>query len=143
VAVAKLNREKLQRLAEAKLVEARILLDNDCWTGAYYTTGLAIECALKACLARGIQQHDFPDKKFINDAYTHKLEPLVRLGGKLWAELQDETNRDVKLESNWNTVLAWNDENRYELVEELHAKSLYDAATERSSGVMEWIRRRR
>ncbi|HEV2382451.1 MAG TPA: hypothetical protein VG206_22010 [Terriglobia bacterium] len=98
--VAKLNRDKLQRLAEAKLAEARILLDNKCWTGAYYTTGLAIECALKAYLARGIQQHDFPDKKFVNDAYTHKLEPLVRLGGVLWAELQEATNRDEKLQSN-------------------------------------------
>ena len=93
-------------------------------------------------MARTIQQHDFPDKKFINDAYTHKLKDLVRLDPALWTELQNEISSDVKLRSNWNTVFSWNDENRYELVEELQAKSLYEAAAEPGSGVMEWIRRR-
>jgi hypothetical protein len=35
-----------------------------------------------------------------------------------------------------------NDENRYELVEELLTKYFYDATTEPGYGVMEWIRRR-
>jgi hypothetical protein len=142
VVVAKLNRDKLQTLADSKLEEARILLDNKCWTGAYYMTGLAVECALKAYLARTIQQYDFPDKNFILRAYTHKLKDLAQLDMAFWTELQNEITSDVKLESNWNTVLSWNDENRYELVEELQAKSLYDATTEPGTGVMEWIRRR-
>jgi len=142
VVAAKLNRDKLQRLAHNKLEEARVLLDNKCWTGAYYATGLAVECALKAYLARAIQQYDFPDREFVRRAYTHELRVLTQLDGVLWREVENETHGDVKLRSNWNTVFSWNDENRYELVEELQARSLYDAATEHGSGVMEWIRRR-
>jgi HEPN domain-containing protein len=142
VIVARLNRDKLQLLADNRLKEAEVLLDKGCWTGAYYMTGLAVECALKAYLARAVQRYDFPDKSFVNRAYTHKLKELVELDGVFWGELQKEISRDVKLRSNWDTVLGWNDENRYEIVEEPQAKSLYAATTEPSSGVMEWIRRR-
>ena len=140
--VARLNRDKLRLLADNRLTEAGVLLDKACWTGAYYMTGLAVECALKAYLARTVQQFDFPDKNFVNRAYTHKLKELAQLDAVFWEELQKEVSGDVKLESNWNTVLLWNDENRYEMVEELQAKSLYSATTEPGYGVMEWIRRR-
>ena len=140
--VARLNRDKLRLLADSRLKEAGVLLDKACWTGAYYMTGLAVECALKAYLARAVQQHDFPDKNFVNRAYTHKLKELVQIDAVLWEELQKEFSGDEKLASNWNTVLLWNDENRYEMVEELQAKSLYAAATEPGCGVMEWIRGR-
>lgn len=139
---ARLNRDKLQLLADSRLKEAGVLLEQACWTGAYYLTGLAVECALKAYLASAVQQHDFPDKNFVNRAYTHKLKELVQLDGVFREELQKEFSGDDKLESNWNMVLSWNDENRYEIVEELQAKSLYAAATEPGYGVMEWLRRR-
>ena len=140
--VARLNRDKLQLLADSRLKEAGVLLDKAYWTGAYYLTGLAVECALKAYLASAVQQYDFPDKNFVNRAYTHKLKELVQLDAVLWEDMQKEISRDVKLESNWNTVLLWNDEYRYEIVEELQAKSLYAATTEPGFGVMEWVRRR-
>ena len=140
--VARLNRDKLRLLADSRLKEAGVLLDKACWTGAYYMTGLAVECALKAYLARAVQQYDFPDKNFINRAYTHKLRELVQIDAVLWEELQKEFSIDEKLESNWNTVLLWNDENRYEMVEEFQAKALYSAVMDPGSGVMEWIRRR-
>lgn len=139
---ARLNRAKLQLLAEGRLKEAKILLDQNCWTGAYYLTGLAVECALKAYLARAVQQHDFPDKNFVNRAYTHKLKELIQLDAALWEELQKEVSDDEKLRSNWDAVFLWNDENRYDEVEESHAKSLYAATIELDSGVIEWIRRR-
>jgi hypothetical protein len=142
VIVARLNRDKLQLLADSRLKEAGVLLDKAYWTGAYYLTGLAVECALKAYLASAVQQYDFPDKNFVNRAYTHKLKELVQLDAVLWEDMQKEISRDVKLESNWNTVLLWNDEYRYEIVEELQAKSLYAATTEPGFGVMEWVRRR-
>jgi len=140
--VARLNRGKLQLLADSRLEEARVLLEKKLWTGAYYMTGLAVECALKACLARAVQQHDFPDKNFVNRAYTHKLKELAQLDAALWKDLQKEAGVDVKLRSNWDAVLLWDDENRYEVVEKLQAESLYVATTEPGSGVMEWIRRR-
>ncbi|MGD1105073.1 MAG: DNA-binding protein [Terriglobia bacterium] len=139
---ARLNRDKLRLLADSRLKEAEVLLDNAYWTGAYYMTGLAVECALKAYLARAVQQYDFPDKGFVNRAYTHKLKELVQMDGVLWEELQKDASGDEGLESNWNTVLSWNDENRYEMVEEFQAKTLYSAVTDPRNGAMEWIRRR-
>jgi len=55
----------LQALSESRLEEGRISLANSQWTGACYMTGLAVECALKACLARTVKEHDYPDKTLL------------------------------------------------------------------------------
>lgn len=59
VLIAKLNRDSLRALASDRIEEARILLEHTRWTGAYYLTGLGIECALKSCLAGAVREHDF------------------------------------------------------------------------------------
>ena len=140
--VARLNRDKLRRLSDSRLEEGRVLLHNNLWTGSYYMTGLAVECALKAYLAQGVQQYDFPDKNFVSRIYTHKLKELAQLDAAFWLELEAEIKTDVKLRTNWSTVLLWNDENRYEIVDEVQATSFYNATTELGTGVMEWIHRR-
>jgi HEPN domain-containing protein len=142
VPIAHLNRISLQGFAASRVEEAKVLLEHGLWTGAYYLTGLSVECALKARLARAMQQHDFPDKSFVNRAYTHKLEDLAKLDGQLWVELNDEISHNSALRSNWSTVRQWDDEKRYWTVGEVDARSLYIATTELDSGVLEWIRRR-
>jgi hypothetical protein len=132
----------LQRLAESSLAAAELLLRERHFHGTYYLTGFAVECALKARLSRAVQQYDYPDKKFVLQMYNHELEPLAVLDAALWAELQNSMKTDPKLLSNWQTVRRWDDEKRYDFVEELEAKALYDAVTEAGSGVMEWIQRR-
>jgi hypothetical protein len=117
-----------------------MLLENQQWTGAYYMTGFGIECALKSCLAGAVKEHDFPDKDFVNAMYVHNLERLFRLNGGLWNDLQADMKSDPKLGINWNTVKDWDDSKRYNIVEELEARELYDAATESRSGVMVWIK---
>ena len=138
--IAKLNREILRSLANARIEEARILLDNGQWTGSYYMAGLAVECALKSCLAAAVKEYDFPDKEFVNAMYVHNLERLLRLNGGLWNNLQTDMNADRELGINWNTVKDWDDSKRYSIVEELEARELYDATTEMQSGVMVWIK---
>ena len=140
--IARVNREKLRRFTDSRLEEARVLLEKKLWTGAYYLTGLAVECALKSCLAGAVKEYDFPDKQFVNQMYVHDLEKLFKLNGPLWAELETDMKVDAKLAVNWSTVRDWDDSRRYDDVEELTAKGLYDAATESGSGVVEWIRRR-
>lgn len=140
--IARLNRETLQLLADSRVEEAKVLLQNKHWTGAYYLTGLGVECALKSSLARAVQRHDFPDKSFINRAYTHNLEELAKLDSELWIRLNDEITTDVALRDNWRTVRQWDDEKRYAVVDEAEAVSLYSATTEGVSGMLEWIRRR-
>jgi hypothetical protein len=127
-------------LASDRLEEARILLDNKQWTGAYYMTGLGVECALKSCLAGAVKEYDFPDKDFVNAMYVHKLEKLFRLNGGLWSAIQADMTSDPKLGINWNTVKDWDDGKRYDTVDELEARALYDATTESRSGVMVWIK---
>lgn len=140
--IARLNRNTLRMLAASRLEEARVLLENKLWTGAYYMTGLAVECALKSCLASAVKEHDFPDKRFVNDMYDHDLEKLFKLNGALWAALQADMRTDAKLNVNWSTVKDWDDDKRYDIVEELEARGLYEASTEAGSGVMQWIRGR-
>lgn len=103
--------------------------------------GLAVECALKSCLAGAVKEYDFPDKEFVNGMYVHNLEKLLRLNGALWASLQADMKIDAKLSVNWSTVKDWDDGKRYGVVAELEARALYDATTEAGIGVMEWIRR--
>lgn len=140
--IARLNRDTLRTLAGSRLEESRVLLENEFWTGAYYMTGLAVECALKSCLASAVKEYDFPDKQFVNAMYVHDLENLFKLNGALWADLQNDMKADAKLRVNWSTVRDWDDGKRYDIVEELEARALYEASTEAGSGVMEWIRGR-
>lgn len=140
--IARLNRDTLRTLASSRLEESRVLLENRFWTGAYYMTGLAVECALKSCLASAVKEHDFPDKEFVNAMYVHNLEKLFKLNGALWAALQADMKNDAKLSVNWSTVKDWDDSKRYDIVEELEARAMYEASTEAGSGVMEWIRGR-
>jgi hypothetical protein len=142
VPIAQLNRDKLRQLCDSRLVEARVLLEGKLWTGAYYLTGLAVECALKSCLASAVKEYDFPDKSFVNKMYDHNLEKLFELNGALWLLFQADAKSSSKLASNWTSVKDWKNEKRYDIVEELEAKALYNAATEQDSGVLEWIRRR-
>ncbi len=122
--------------------ESRILLANNLWTGSYYMEGLAIECALKSCLAGAVKEHDFPDKDFVLAMYVHNLEKLFKLNGALWDELQESMRSDSQLRLNWKTVRDWDDGKRYDIVSELEAAAFYSATSEAWHGIMEWIRRR-
>lgn len=138
--IARLNRDTLRTLADSRLEEARVLLDNKQWTGAYYMAGLGVECALKSVLASAVKEHDFPDKQFVNSMYQHNLENLFKLDAALWAALQADIKKDPKLSVNWSTVKDWDDEKRYDIVQELEARGMYDAITEAASGLMDWIK---
>ena len=65
-----MNRKDLQRLTRLRLAEARVLLAAAKYDGAYYLAGYAVECALKACIAKQIKRFDFPDKKLVIDSHT-------------------------------------------------------------------------
>jgi hypothetical protein len=76
-----MNKTELESLAAIRIKEAEILLIADCYQGAYYLAGYALECTLKACIAKQVKEFDFPDKKLANDSYTHKLADLVITAG--------------------------------------------------------------
>jgi len=46
------NRADFQELAQIRLRDAEVLLENGRFDGAYYIAGYSVECALKACIAK-------------------------------------------------------------------------------------------
>jgi HEPN domain-containing protein len=136
-----MNRDDLQRISRLRVKEARILFKNGYFSGAYYLLGYAVECALKACIAKQIKRYDFPDRKLINDSYSHELEKLLSVSG-LKAELQEEIRSNPKLEVNWAIVKDWSVQSRYSTdISETTARDFYSAVTTRKDGVLSWLKK--
>ena len=136
-----MNRLDLQQLAEDRIADAEALLAAGRWSAAYYLAGYAVECALKACIAKQTNLHDFPDKDRTYRAYTQSLIELVKFVG-IDVDLhktQRETNPG--LYSNWNFVKDWSEQARYAQSSENKARDLYLAITEANGGVLPWIKR--
>jgi HEPN domain-containing protein len=98
-----MNRIDFQRLAELRLKEAKTLLSAELPDGAYYLAGYAVECALKACIAKRTREHDFPEKKLVNDSHTHDLGKLLELAG-LSDLLKRDVANDEELKLDWENV---------------------------------------
>lgn len=141
-----MNREQLQKLTKRRVKEAKILYENKCFEGAYYLLGYAVECALKACIAKQVQQYDFPDKKLANESYTHNLINLIKTAN-LYEALNKSEYKSVKL--NWsiitkttnNTSVAWSEMIRYhtDSISEVQAKDFFDAVIDENEGILKWL----
>ena len=127
-------------LANLRLKEARVLLDAHCWDGAYYLAGYAVECALKACIARQTERRDFPDRARVNDSYTHDLSKLAALAG-LDGPLRQAVAANPELSDNWRTVKEWWELSRYERTSQVQAETLVNAVGSREHGFLRWLRR--
>ena len=135
-----MNRADLQQIAGIRLQDARLLLANNRYEGAYYIIGYAVECGLKACIARQTRRSDFPDRKTVNESYSHNLEQLVRVAG-LQRPLRQEASADRAFEVNWSLVKDWSEESRYQRRSQREAEDLYKTVADRQHGVLRWIRR--
>ena|SRR5439155_5129205 len=134
------TRRDFQRLARMRLKDARVLIRNGNSEGAYYLTGLAVECALKACIAKNTRRHDFPpDQNVIRDIYTHTLSKLIA-AARLQADLDTERKNNVPFRSKWDVVKDWDIKSRY-ATSGLNSQDLYRAVTSKN-GVMQWLRQR-
>jgi HEPN domain len=136
-----LNRADLQQLAEDRVLDALALLNAGRWSGAYYLAGYAVECALKACLAKQTGLHDFPDKALAQRAFTHNVVELLDLAGlRLQLRLDTTPAANPALGVNWQHVKDWDERTRYQQMTEAQALSLYHAVTDTSNGVLPWIK---
>ncbi len=136
-----INRDILHDLAEIRLNEAKILLDNRMYDGAYYLSGYVIELALKACIAKKVRQYDFPDKDAVNESYTHKLKVLLNSTG-LAQEFNTAIENNTQLGENWAIVVNWSEEKRYTRNNKKTAEAMFDAINDRDNGVFTWIKQR-
>jgi HEPN domain-containing protein len=120
--------------------EAGVLAKNGNEEGAFYLAGLAVECALKACIAKKMRRHDFPlPAKDANRVYTHDLSELLKLA-ELEGDLDTAMRRSRGLTENWIIVQNWKVESRYES-SGLKGTDMV-AAVNSADGVLRWIQRR-
>lgn len=134
-----MNRADLQQLSELRIREAQSLLQAFLYDGAYYLAGYAVECALKACIAKQTREYDFPDRTVVNKSYTHNLVDLIGVAG-LQRELGRKMEDDAGFEVNWTLVKDWSEEARYQHHPERKARDYYNAVVDPQRGVLPWLR---
>jgi HEPN domain-containing protein len=134
------NRFELRQLAADRIADAAVLLAAGRWSGASYLAGYAVECGLKACIARLTHQDEFPrDRKFVEECYTHNLDKLLR-AASLKPVLDTDTLANAAFMGNWGTAKDWQETSRYEQKAQPEAQTLYDAITNNPDRVLPWIR---
>ena len=137
-----MNRVDLQQLANLRIAEAKALLAAGFPAGAYYLAGYAVECAIKACIAKSVQQHDFPEKEKVNESYQHHLVRLLKPAG-LENELKDEISKSKAFDENWAIVKDWKETTRYSSSITIPiATSLITAIDDPKDGVLPWLAQR-
>ncbi len=137
-----MDRIDLQNLAEMRIREAKLLLENGLYNGAYYLAGYSVECALKACIAKKTKEHDFPDKELVQKLFTHDVKLLLVKAG-LEAEFSREMKQNGALEQNWTLVKAWSEDARYITAGRMHyAQDLFSAIMDPDNGVLTWLKKR-
>lgn len=135
-----MNKIELERLTDIRIKEAEVLLKADCYHGAYYLAGYALECTLKACIAKQVKAFDFPDKDFANKCYTHKLTELL-ITARLNQDLSQKEKQDFNFRLNWALVKEWSEKSRYDTaINKQDADSLFNAITDNQSGILPWLK---
>jgi len=136
-----MNRTDFQEIAEIRLRESKALLAAGLPEGSYYLAGYAVECALKACISKRTREHDFPEKKLVNDSHTHDLGKLLQLA-ELKVELDLVIEADPAMRSNLETVQDWSETSRYQKKTDQDAIALLTAIEDQKGGLLPWIRLR-
>jgi HEPN domain-containing protein len=132
------TRKDFQRLADLRAKEAAALARGRNQQGAYYLAGFAVECALKARIAKKTRRYDFPaDAKHAGRVYSHDLTELLKL-----AELADQLDKDMRtnrqLAANWSVIKEWKIDCRYE-TSGLNGKDMVESLNS-PDGVLQWIK---
>lgn len=136
-----MHRRELRAISAIRIDEAKVLLDAGRFAGAYYLAGYAVECALKAVIARRVHSGDFPDKSLAESAYTHDLVRLARVAG-VEGDLEAARSVNASLDVNWAIAKDWNETARYTAIRTAgEALALYGACAGRN-GILPWVKKR-
>jgi len=138
----------IQNLAEKRLKEAKVLLANDFYEGAFYLAGYSIELMLKARICKHLEIEHFYQKQPepLKKAYfVHNLEQLLTLSG-LRKKYEDEINPAIGnnkvLNKNWNKIGSWSESSRYDCsVQQKDVVSLINAIDNPKNGFLIWLRK--
>lgn len=130
------SRAVFENLIELRMEEAKLLLDQKYWDGAYYLAGYAVEYALKVrMISQLMKSNSFPEKKLAENFYKHELPLLLKSAG-----LDAEMDNDAAVRTQWAIVKDWTEQTRYQIGKtETEATDLYEAI---EKGVLPWIKAR-
>jgi HEPN domain-containing protein len=134
-----MNRLEFQALAVERLSDAEALLKAGRYACAYYIAGYAVECALKACIARKTNQDDFPPREAAR-YYVHDIPKLLD-GAGLGSAFEQEARQDSILRRYWAEVKDWTEETRYQSRGQGPAEQILTAINDPQHGVLQWLRR--
>jgi hypothetical protein len=102
--------------------------------------GYAVECALKACIAKQTREYDFPAKDS-RDLYVHDLNNLLRYSG-FEKEHRENSKENPDFGTNWNIVKDWKEGTRYSLeISKDQVEALYSAIVDGKDGIMPWLQK--
>lgn len=128
-----------QALAQVRLDEAQLLFADGRYDGAYYLAGYAIECAVKACIAKPTTAHAFPPRpEEVRRMYSHNLADLVKVA-ELEAERVRARSQDPIFARYWKVVASWNEQSRYARWTQRQAAELVEAVANQEHGVLRWL----
>jgi HEPN domain-containing protein len=134
-----MNRTDLQNLAEERLEDAQVLLANKRYGAAYYIVGYAVECGLKACIAKLTRAEDFYDKNLASKIFIHKIAELAN-HARLSTVIEQSGKADPVFQANWAELKDWSEESRYESHTQTEAEQMIKAVQDPDHGVMRCIR---
>lgn len=137
-----MNRRNLQQLAEDRIEDARALLAAGRWSGAYYVAGYSLECGLKACVLRYVENTGiiFQDRDYAKRCWTHDLQTLFD-AADLGQRLESAVQTNTLLGLNWKIAKEWSQLTRYDLSKtELDGIRLIKAIGDSTDGVLSWLR---
>lgn len=110
---------------------------------AHYLAGYAVECGIKAYVAKQTRQYDFPpDRAFVDKIYKHEAQELVNAAAGLQDLLQQERSASRAFALNWDVVKRWSYKSRYSLIStQAEARELILAVDDPISGVLTWLKK--
>jgi hypothetical protein len=134
------ERTTFQKLAQLRIDEAKVLLVNGQPSGAYYLAGYAIECALKAAIAKQFRADEIPDRNLVRNVYQHDLAALLSLA-ELERQLEIDRQADPELDRRWSIVKNWTEQARYAPWTKGQAEAILNAidGDGRAGGLFQWL----
>lgn len=134
-----MRRSDLQLIAQAKIDDAILLLENGRASNSYYLAGYSIEIGLKACIAKQISSDTIPDLAFVRSIYVHNIGELAKVAG-LASQLKKQQDDDKIFAANWAIVCEWGPDERYNVIDLGTAQLMISAVTHPENGVLQWIK---
>ena len=149
---------EIRRIADQRLLEAKILVDSPLSTsyeGAYYLAGYCVELHLKARICELLDLPDLfldAEASATNQASSshaqvgklfklHELTKLVSLAG-LSRKLEHEVVGNPSLIANWSVIKKWKETKRYSppgSIDKIAVERLIDSIENPQTGFLQWM----